>query len=122
MLNEDATQYVPGTLVWAKMASYPWFPAEIFDSQSSDIPKDVHEDKHKDSVALVYFFSAQGSSAAGRSWKWVTAQQVCRLGVNKEDDKVLYRAKLARSAGMVKNVRAAYVEACRSGGIEPLAP
>ncbi|KAJ1947974.1 Bromodomain and PHD finger-containing protein 1 [Linderina pennispora] len=113
---QQDVEYRPGTLVWAKMASYPWFPAEIVDPKSPRAPEEVHKDRHADSVALVCFFGAS------RSWKWVAGQHVCRLGVSMEDDRRLYKAKLSRSAGMAKNVRAAYAEACQSGGIEPLAP
>ncbi|KAJ2683864.1 hypothetical protein GGH99_004231 [Coemansia sp. RSA 1285] len=127
-LGEDPSRYPAGTPVWAKMASYPWFPAEICDPQTADIPDDVQNDKQSGNLGssnnntLVRFFSSKQSSAlAGpRLWKWLAPAQVCKLGVDKPLDEMFFKAQKAKSSSMAKKVRHAYAEACRSSNIQPL--
>ncbi|KAJ2671506.1 hypothetical protein GGI25_005470 [Coemansia spiralis] len=109
--REDSSAFAPGTPVWAKMPSFPWFPAEICDATDS-----AALDKPHDANTLVRFFSATQSQ-----WRWVNDRQVCRLGSDRSLDEMFYRAKGAKSSNMVRSVRLAYVEACRANGIEPVA-
>ncbi|KAJ1666249.1 hypothetical protein EV178_002493 [Coemansia sp. RSA 1646] len=122
-LGEDSSQYAIGTPVWAKMTSFPWFPAAICDPQMPDIPEGVHEDKQSDDCnTLVWFYSSNPTNPVGsRSWKWVTSAQVCKLGVNKALDEMFFKAQKVKSWSMVKGVRNAYIEACRETKTQQLA-
>ncbi|KAJ1828447.1 hypothetical protein LPJ56_001107 [Coemansia sp. RSA 2599] len=119
-LGEDPSMYPVGTAVWAKMASYPWFPAEICASNDPRAPEQVLVDKRDDGcTVLVFFFNV---NPANRTWKWVSAQQICKLGVDKGLDMTFYKARKAKSSNMARSIRLAYMEACKSKDIEPLAP
>ncbi|KAJ1882856.1 hypothetical protein H4R99_001976 [Coemansia sp. RSA 1722] len=119
ILGEDPSKYPLGTVVWAKMASYPWFPAEICAGNDRRAPEQVILDKRDDCNVLVFFFNV---NPANRTWKWVSAQQICKLGVDKQLDMTFYKAKKAKSKSMARSMRLAYVEACKSKGVEPLVP
>ncbi|KAI7822772.1 hypothetical protein BX661DRAFT_187133 [Kickxella alabastrina] len=120
-LGEDPTEYPVGTVVWAKMASYPWFPAEICAPDDARAPNQAHDGDRDDKCknVLVFFFN---SNPANRSWKWVSAKQICKLGVDRTLDGTFFKAKKSKSASMTKSMRMAYFEACKFRGIEPLAP
>ncbi|KAJ2827115.1 hypothetical protein IWW50_002048 [Coemansia erecta] len=107
-----------GTVVWAKMESYPWFPAEVRSSDDPDVPENVSNGagRRDEAALLVRFF---GASTA--QWRWVSPSQVCPLGEDAERDQNFFRARKARSSNMVKSIRAAYAEACTTKDIEPLA-
>ncbi|OCF39768.1 hypothetical protein I317_06430 [Kwoniella heveanensis CBS 569] len=80
----DEGPYPPGTLVWAKVHSYPFFPAEIVDpTDEEDIPRDVfaHEAIERNLAAskgkaiwLVRFFDATNS------YGWVIEDRLEALG------------------------------------------
>ncbi|KAJ2657645.1 hypothetical protein IW148_005064 [Coemansia sp. RSA 1199] len=106
-----------GTAVWAKMESYPWFPAETRSPNDSDVPESVAGGGHREEATLLVRFF--GASAA--QWRWVSPKQVCPLGVDAQTDQNLYRARKARSSNMVKSIRVAYAEACTAKDIQPLA-
>ncbi|KAJ2256698.1 hypothetical protein EV176_007056, partial [Coemansia sp. RSA 451] len=106
-----------GTAVWAKMESYPWFPAETRSPNDSDVPESVAGGGHREEATLLVRFF--GSSAA--QWRWVTPKQVCPLGVDPKTDQNLFRARKARSSNMVRSIRVAYAEACTAKNIQPLA-
>ncbi|KAJ2311588.1 hypothetical protein IWW54_002559 [Coemansia sp. RSA 2705] len=106
-----------GTVVWAKMASYPWFPAEVCEQSNADVPSAVVGAAKEGETTLVRFYGASGAQ-----WRWVTPEQVRLLGVDAAVDCELYRARRARSTNMVKSVRTAYNEACAAKNITPLAP
>ncbi|KAJ2079734.1 hypothetical protein H4R24_003576 [Coemansia sp. RSA 988] len=119
-LGESRSDYPSGTTVWAKMESYPWFPAVMCDPADAQVPENVANDKNDvASFGLVKFF---GPSSSNRLWRWVSDAQVCRLGVDDAVDRDFYRARKAKSSNMVRSVRQAYAEACTSNHIKPLAP
>ncbi|KAJ2449749.1 hypothetical protein EV183_004716 [Coemansia sp. RSA 2336] len=104
-----------GTAVWAKMESYPWFPAEVRARDDPDVPPALLSGDSDD--VLVRFFGTSGAQ-----WRWVGSSMVRPLGTDQRTDRELYRARKARSKNMVKNVRSAYVEACAAKSITQLAP
>ncbi|KAJ1730101.1 hypothetical protein LPJ61_003199 [Coemansia biformis] len=120
-LGEDPQNYPPGTLVWAKMESYPWFPAETCDPAGNDVPEGVSDGvgRAPEDTTLVRFFAA---TPAARQWRWVSAKQICRLGTDPAVDCDFFRARKSKSSNMVRSVRMAYVQACDSRDIKPLAP
>ncbi|KAJ2793094.1 hypothetical protein H4R20_006645, partial [Coemansia guatemalensis] len=119
-LGESRSDYPRGTVVWAKMESYPWFPAIVWDPADEQVPESVANDKSDvASFGLVRFF---GPSSSNRLWRWVSDAQICRLGVDETVDRDFFRARKAKSNNMVKSVRQAYTEACMSNRIKPLAP
>ncbi|KAJ1801567.1 hypothetical protein LPJ59_000188 [Coemansia sp. RSA 2399] len=120
LLGEDSSAYAYGTPVWAKMASYPWFPASICDPHTPGIPDGVHSDRQSDDCnTLVWFYSSNPTNPT-RSWKWVAPAQVCKMGVDAALDEMFFRAQKAKSSSMVKGVRNAYAEACRETNTQPL--
>ncbi|KAJ2402156.1 hypothetical protein GGI23_000910, partial [Coemansia sp. RSA 2559] len=120
LLGEDSSAYAYGTPVWAKMASFPWFPASICDPHTPGIPEGVHSDRQSDDCnTLVWFFSSNPATPT-RSWKWVSPAQVCKLGVDAALDEMFFRAQKAKSSSMVRGVRNAYAEACRETNTPPL--
>ncbi|KAJ2609370.1 hypothetical protein H4S08_004083 [Coemansia sp. RSA 1365] len=119
-LGESYSEYPRGTVVWAKMESFPWFPAIVWDPADEQVPESVTCNKSDAaSFGLVRFF---GPSSSNRLWRWVSAAQICRLGVDAAVDRDFFRARKARSSNMVKSVRQAYTEACAANRIKPLAP
>ncbi|KAJ1679199.1 hypothetical protein EV182_002536 [Spiromyces aspiralis] len=111
----DPTKWPVNTLVWAKMQSYPWFPAEIYDPSDPEIPEDVHKDRDElgssgSNMVLVHFFDR----ASRRTWKWLEPKFVVQLGIDDKIDKYYYSAKLAKSNHMVQSIRTAYMRACEA--------
>ncbi|PVU94735.1 hypothetical protein BB561_002305 [Smittium simulii] len=104
-----------GTLVWASMPSFPWFPAEIFDHESRKIPQDVHKDRKnpEKNCVLVYFYDVQ---LTHRTWKWLSPYNVLKLGADKELDEQLKLARTARSSSSKKQVIAAYNASTSASG------
>ncbi|OMH84661.1 Bromodomain and PHD finger-containing protein 3, partial [Zancudomyces culisetae] len=119
-----------GTPVWALMQSFPWYPAEIYDGKSKDVPKQVHEDKAKqqkatgnDVFVLVYFYDnvvlpsdvpdAQ-KKRRPRTWKWLAPYRLLRLGVDPELDEQLKKARISRNSAMKKQIQLAYQQARNS--------
>ncbi|KAJ2850125.1 hypothetical protein IWW36_002124 [Coemansia brasiliensis] len=104
-----------GTAVWAKMESYPWFPAEVRARDDPDVPQALQSGDSDD--VLVRFFGTSGAQ-----WRWVRSSLVRPLGFDQKTDRELYRARKARSKNMVKSIRSAYIEACAAKNITQLAP
>ena len=85
---EAEDPYPPNTLVWAKLTSFPYFPAEIIDvtnDDPSEIPPSVFQNRtqaEKENGAqgqrtwLVRFFDSQNS------YGWIPAKKLDLLGEN----------------------------------------
>ncbi|SPO31613.1 related to Peregrin (Bromodomain and PHD finger-containing protein 1) [Ustilago trichophora] len=93
-----------GTKVWAKVDTFPHFPAVVV-SDESLIPDEVLKGKPDvDGMVAVSFYG--GTS---KSWGWVSlAKMVPLLVDDAEDDRYL---KLAAKKGQTKQVREAFEEA-----------
>ncbi|KAJ2547298.1 hypothetical protein EV175_005277, partial [Coemansia sp. RSA 1933] len=118
-LGEDPASYAYGTPVWAKMPSFPWFPAAICDPKTPGIPDAVHGDRRSPECSTLVWFYSSNPQHPSRSWKWVEPAHVCKLGTDQALDNKFFRAK-TKSSSMARGVRNAYAEACRDTNIEPL--
>ncbi|KNE98684.1 hypothetical protein PSTG_08053 [Puccinia striiformis f. sp. tritici PST-78] len=76
-----------GTLVWAKVAGHPWFPAEVGLLNGPAVPQsmlDKQPDPSKmELYVLVMFFDHQ------RSWQWVQRRNTRLLGESNQLDALL---------------------------------
>ncbi|RPD57252.1 hypothetical protein L226DRAFT_614349 [Lentinus tigrinus ALCF2SS1-7] len=72
-----------GTLVWAKLDSYPWWPAVVFEDDDKEVPKSVRgrcPAPGDNSVVLVRFYE---KNRKNNNWAWVRLRNLRYLG---EDD------------------------------------
>lgn len=92
---EPGTVLEGGTLVWAKMDAFPWWPAVIFESDDPYVPPEVFR-FHKapqggDLTHLVRFFDKRNS------WQWVPLDKLRMLGEDNEfDELMLTHSKLQK--------------------------
>ncbi|KAF7317788.1 putative bromo domain and PHD finger-containing protein 3 [Mycena kentingensis (nom. inval.)] len=87
----------PGTLVWAKIASYPWWPAKVFADDDSAIPPKVlaqaEGDRQKGAnkgkaMFIVQFFGTQSTW-----WQCLLASSLLLLGRSKALDEELIASR-----------------------------
>jgi len=53
-VEEPPRELLPGEIVWAKVPSYPWWPAQV------QVPSEAHEKiRHKKTDVFVVFFGDQ---------------------------------------------------------------
>ncbi|KAF9964693.1 nuA3 HAT complex component nto1 [Mortierella alpina] len=104
-----------GSLVWAKMDGFPWFPAELMDPKGKNVPTPVRELKREGGGEghLVQFFDLRERGERGRSWYWVTPAQISSLGVDLEEDRKRVCLKANWSSKRRKSVKEAYLDACK---------
>ncbi|KAJ7876249.1 hypothetical protein B0H13DRAFT_1893737 [Mycena leptocephala] len=78
----------PGTLVWAKAVSFPWWPATVFHDNDLSIPAKVLQEaqmqrkkrKGKDFLHIVRFYDK------AKSWQYLSLDKMRELGESKELD------------------------------------
>jgi len=79
----DDASMLPGTLVWAKAKTYPWWPAVVFDERDKDVPKRVLQERRMElqsrrsnapPLHLVKFFDKQ------KSWQFLDVAKLKLLG------------------------------------------
>ncbi|KAG9018262.1 nuA3 HAT complex component nto1 [Tulasnella sp. 427] len=103
--------YEGGTLVWAKQASFPYFPAVVFEEDDVDqIPPNVLQDKQvyveqfsEGPLTLVRFYDPSSS------WGWIPPSRLKLLGEDR--DHFLLTDQRFRTANVKANCRRAYNEA-----------
>jgi len=104
-----------GTLVWAKMDSYPWWAAVVWEEDTKGVPMNVLRSKgdiprsEPGPLTLVQFYDK------ARSWQWLELSCLRLLGEDKEMDSLLLtgRGKIQtfRTPRLRQGCRQAYRQA-----------
>ncbi|CCM01322.1 uncharacterized protein FIBRA_03371 [Fibroporia radiculosa] len=104
-----------GTLVWAKAATFPWWPAVVFEPDDHTIPPNMlpvhHRGDTRGPIHLVRFYDSK------RSWQWVTLNKMKMLGEDDDLDAEL----LANSSKLQKWKTPKLRKQCRDAFREALA-
>ncbi|GJJ11325.1 hypothetical protein Clacol_005557 [Clathrus columnatus] len=109
-------EFLPGgTLVWAKMESYPWWAAVVWEEDTKGVPAEVLRSKEDvvrtegGPLTLVQFYDRS------KSWQWLELGNLRLLGEDKALDDMLLsgRGKMQnfRTPRLKQNCRKAYREA-----------
>ncbi|KAG8990758.1 nuA3 HAT complex component nto1 [Tulasnella sp. JGI-2019a] len=106
----DSEVQEAGTLVWAKIESYPWTPAVVFEDDDVDeIPPSVLRAKpKKESVHhLVRFYD----DAEAHAWAWLPREKLHLLGEDKDLDQWILEKQHYKSARKKEVCRLGYLQA-----------
>ncbi|CAG8486242.1 8861_t:CDS:10 [Ambispora leptoticha] len=116
--DEEVSEIAHGSVVWAKMQGFPWYPAEVEDPSSSYITPEIMADRKEGDTYLVHFFDEKYGKKGGhgRTWKWVPASKVLLLGNDEETDMAKLKDK-AMTPTMKKEIPLAYAAACSTKGL-----
>ncbi|KAH8918627.1 hypothetical protein BT69DRAFT_1285532 [Atractiella rhizophila] len=103
-----------GTLVWARMTGYPYFPAEV--SDESEVPDHIQASKPEDVDIPLYPVQFFDLGTQGlRSWQWLPRDRLLLLGENKEIDEFLQTKEAFVDAGKyLEKVKWGYKWACNN--------
>ncbi|KZS94692.1 hypothetical protein SISNIDRAFT_452784 [Sistotremastrum niveocremeum HHB9708] len=106
------TKLEPGTLVWAKMESYPHWPAVVFEEDDPAVPVVVAKSRPKSlsgNPHLVRFYDRTSS------WKWLEPNKLHLLGEDLEFDQKMLAGTVAKQKFKNERLkvlcRVAYAEA-----------
>ncbi|KAF8196835.1 hypothetical protein K438DRAFT_2121282 [Mycena galopus ATCC 62051] len=103
----------PGTLVWAKAASFPWWPAVVFSLDSDPMipPKVLAEAqverkklKNKEHLYIVRFFDKT------KSWQYLPLEKMRQLGEIKELDQDMLAKNSVRQSWRSKHSKGYHAE------------
>ncbi|KIJ55279.1 hypothetical protein M422DRAFT_23890 [Sphaerobolus stellatus SS14] len=104
-----------GTLVWAKMESYPWWAAVVWEEDSKEVPPNVLKTKETTPrtepgpLTLVQFYDKS------KSWQWLELSNLRLLGEDQELDTDLLSGRVKyqvfRTSRLKQLCRAAYRDA-----------
>ncbi|KAG8852961.1 nuA3 HAT complex component nto1 [Tulasnella sp. 330] len=106
----DSEVQEAGTLVWAKIESYPWTPAVVFeDDDIEEIPVSVLKSKPKRGHVfhLVRFYD----DAAAHAWAWLPREKLQLLGEDKDLDRWILEKQHYKSARKKEVCRLGYLQA-----------
>ncbi|BGP24352.1 bromodomain and PHD finger domain containing protein 3 [Rhodotorula toruloides] len=90
----DKTVLEDGTLVWARQAGYPWYPAEVADLMAADTPKwlkDSAPAKGANKAVAVLFFDGKRSGA------WIDRPHLRLLGESHDFDHLFLNPSAIRA-------------------------
>ncbi|KAF8586044.1 hypothetical protein K439DRAFT_1659937 [Ramaria rubella] len=112
---QDGEMLLGGTLVWAKMESYPWWAAVVWEEDTKGVPLNVLRSKdtiprsEPGPLTLVQFYDK------ARSWQWLELSSLRLLGEDKELDSLLLsgrgKVQTFRTPRLRQGCRQAYRQA-----------
>lgn len=101
----------PGTIVWAKMPGFPWFPGTVADEKDKAVPSKVSAQKPdnalKDRVHLVRFTGDRNRV----TWGWVPAALLQTFNESADADDKIIKNQRYKSQKERREVRTAHRKA-----------
>ncbi|KIY51904.1 hypothetical protein FISHEDRAFT_70398 [Fistulina hepatica ATCC 64428] len=115
LLNKNGKIYIEGgTLVWAKIPSYPWWPAVVFEADDPTIPLNIIKNYQKerkkqrkgDNLFFVRFFDKS------MSWNFASLNCLKSLGDSRSLDERIQKRQKYKTRSLREECLAAYKQAC----------
>ncbi|KZV96800.1 hypothetical protein EXIGLDRAFT_765035 [Exidia glandulosa HHB12029] len=110
-----------GTIVWAKMPGFPWYPGAVFAENDGTIPTKVKSQKPdnaaKDKVHLIRFTGEKNRV----TWGWIPAGQLQTFNESADADAKILKNQRYKSAKERREVRIAHrkaLEALEKDGVK----